>query len=97
MPKKFFWRPPPPPYLRVWMTGPPPYLWVWMTGPPPLSQGLDDPPPPPYLKVWIRHCLGCQESNPGEPEFFQQSENKTCTTSGSEINFLMWAPTGEQV
>ena len=28
--KIFFWNPPPPPYLRV-----------WMTGPPPLSQGLD--------------------------------------------------------
>ena len=24
--KKFFSRPPPSPYLRVWMTGPPPYL-----------------------------------------------------------------------
>ena len=31
--KKFFSRPPPSPYLRV-----------WMTGPPPLSKGLDPPP-----------------------------------------------------
>ena len=30
-PNKIFWRPPPPPFLRVWMTGPPP----------PLSQRLD--------------------------------------------------------
>ena len=30
--KKFFLRPPPSPYLRV-----------WMTGPPPLSKGLDPP------------------------------------------------------
>ena len=27
--KRFVWRPPPPPYLRVWMT-PPPYLKVWI-------------------------------------------------------------------
>ena len=27
--KSFVWRPPPPPYLRVWMT-PPPYLKVWI-------------------------------------------------------------------
>ena len=36
--KKFFWRPGPPPYLRVWMTAPqPPFP------PPPLSEGLDPP------------------------------------------------------
>ena len=29
--KVLFWdRPPPPPYLRVWMTTPPPYLKVWI-------------------------------------------------------------------
>ena len=36
--KKFFWRPGPPPYLRVWMTAPQP-----PSPPPPLSEGLDPP------------------------------------------------------
>ena len=28
--KNFFWRPPPPPNLRIWMTWTPPYLKIWI-------------------------------------------------------------------
>ena len=45
-PKQIFWRPPHPPYLRVWMTGCPPLA---------LSAGLD---PPLYNNIATTHlCL----------------------------------------